>query len=112
MLADRRVLKGGWLYELISVLKNETHCPLTYCLHGNIFTLIMDRKKILKKFGDQVKFKRVELKLTQGELADRCGFDRTYISLIERGLRNISFTNLLILAKGLDITISSLTKDL
>lgn len=72
----------------------------------------MERKKILKKFGEQVKLRREELKITQVELADRCGFDRTYISLIERGLRNISFTNLLILTKGLDTTISSLTEKL
>lgn len=72
----------------------------------------MDKEKLLKKFGDKVKLKRAELKLSQEELAFKCGFDRTYISLVERGLRNISLSNLSILAEGLNTTISSLTKDL
>ena len=72
----------------------------------------MDKTKILKLLGNEVKLKRAELKISQEELAFKCGFDRTYISLVERGLRNISFTNLLILSEGLDTTISSLTKDI
>jgi transcriptional regulator with XRE-family HTH domain len=72
----------------------------------------MDKEKLLKQFGAKIKLKRAELKLSQEELAFKCGFDRTYISLLERGLRNISFSNLSILANGLNITISSLTKDL
>lgn len=72
----------------------------------------MDKEKLLKKFGEKVKLKRVELKLSQEELAFKCGFDRTYISLVERGLRNTSLSNLSILAEGLNTTISSLTKDL
>lgn len=73
---------------------------------------IMDKKNLLKRFGNKVKLKRAELKLSQEELAYKCGFDRTYISLVERGLRNTSLSNLSILAKGLNTTISSLTKDL
>jgi transcriptional regulator with XRE-family HTH domain len=72
----------------------------------------MNKEKLLKKFGAQVKLKRIELKITQEELAFKCEFDRTYISLIERGLRNISLSNLSILAEGLNTTISSLTKEL
>jgi len=72
----------------------------------------MEKELILKKLGEVVKQKRTELKISQEELAFNCGFDRTYISLVERGLRNISFSNLFILAKGLKTTISSLTKNL
>ncbi len=72
----------------------------------------MEKEILLKKFGKKVKFRRVELNLTQEELAFKCGFDRTYISLIERGLRNISLSNLSILVSGLETTISLLTKDL
>ncbi len=38
-------------------------------------------------FGQIVQKLRKEKKLTQEELAFRSGLDRTYISLIERGLR-------------------------
>lgn len=70
----------------------------------------MKKEFILKKFGDLIKQRRSELKITQEELAFKCGFDRTYISLIERGLRNISFTNLIKLTNGLEVSISSLMK--
>jgi len=50
--------------------------------------------------------------LSQENLADVCGFDRTYISLIERGKRNISFMNLLTLSGGLNLSISELTRDI
>ncbi|TXK94031.1 transcriptional regulator [Methylococcaceae bacterium CS1] len=62
--------------------------------------------------GNKVKKRRTELTLSQESLAGICGFDRTYISLIERGKRNISFTNLLTLTEGLKISISDLTRDI
>ena len=41
--------------------------------------------------------------------AEVCGFDRTYISLVERGLRNLSFLNLVKIAAGLGLSVSELT---
>lgn len=50
------------------------------------------------------------LGISQEALADRCGFDRTYISMLERGTRNPAFLNLLRVAHGLEISISTLTE--
>lgn len=44
---------------------------------------------------------RAEKELSQETLADLCGMDRTYISGIERGLRNVSIDNLERLALAL-----------
>lgn len=38
---------------------------------------------------------------SQEELADRSGLHRTYVSSIERGLRNVSLDNIEVLAKAL-----------
>ncbi|GAB2563351.1 hypothetical protein GCM10027190_11230 [Spirosoma areae] len=38
--------------------------------------------------GKAIKQERIKKGVTQEELADRCGLDRTYISKIERGLKN------------------------
>ena len=50
--------------------------------------------------------------MSQEVLASNCGFDRTYISLLERGKRNPTLLNLLRLADGLDTTVSELVEGL
>jgi len=62
----------------------------------------------LELLGKRIKFLREERGLSQEKFAEQCGFDRTYISLIERGKRNPSYTNLLKVAQGLEISISEL----
>lgn len=62
-----------------------------------------EKQQILKDLGLKIKKARNELGISQEELAARCGFDRTYISLLERGKRNPSYLNLLRLFKKLGI---------
>lgn len=54
-------------------------------------------------FGKHVAKLRKSLGISQEELSGRCGLDRTYISGIERGKRNLSLTNVFKLAKALDV---------
>ncbi|KHT58461.1 hypothetical protein RJ45_25320 [Photobacterium gaetbulicola] len=58
---------------------------------------------ILNPFGLHIKQLRKEAALSQEELAARSGLDRTYISGIERGLRNVSLINLFKLANALNV---------
>jgi transcriptional regulator with XRE-family HTH domain len=51
---------------------------------------------------------RVELQITQEELAERAGVHRTYIGMIERGEKNISLENINKLALALAIPMSQL----
>jgi transcriptional regulator with XRE-family HTH domain len=39
--------------------------------------------------------------LSQEDFAEQCGLHRTYIGQVERGEKNISFVNILRIAKGL-----------
>lgn len=66
-------------------------------------------KDALIELGKKVRNLRAKLGLSQEALAERCDFDRTYISLIERGKRNPSYKNMIRLAKGLNVTVSDLT---
>lgn len=66
--------------------------------------------EILILLGLRIKKLRGELGLSQEEFADKCGFDRTYISMIERGKRNISLSNLYRVAAGLGVSVSKLTE--
>jgi len=63
---------------------------------------------LLNKLAVNIKAKRTILNISQEKLAEKCGFDRTYISLLERAKRNPSYLNLIKLSEGLEITISDL----
>jgi transcriptional regulator with XRE-family HTH domain len=59
--------------------------------------------KLLFSFGKHVKQIRLSKNLSQEELALKAELDRTYISGIERGLRNVSLINIVKLANALEI---------
>ena len=65
-------------------------------------------KKLLKKIGDNIKKFRKEKDISQEALALECGMDRTYVSAVERGERNISVLKLKKIADVLGIDISKL----
>ena len=65
---------------------------------------------VLQKFGQRVREKRTALGLSQEAFADKASLDRTYISGIERGKRNVALRNIKAIAKALGVTISELAK--
>ncbi len=66
------------------------------------------RKRSLCAFGKLIKQHRTNLGLSQEELGFRSNLDRTYISGLERGVRNPSLTALISLSSGLGMTVSEL----
>ncbi|WP_261467567.1 helix-turn-helix domain-containing protein [Serratia fonticola] len=67
-----------------------------------------DSDKIKTLFGQRVKQLRLQAGLSQEAFADRCGLDRTYISGIERGVRNPTLTVINVIAGGLNIDVKNL----
>jgi transcriptional regulator with XRE-family HTH domain len=67
---------------------------------------------IAQRFGDRLRQLRKKVGLSQEAFAVKCGLDRTYISGIERGRRNVSLRNIEVIARALGISISELTKGL
>lgn len=61
-------------------------------------------------FGFVVRSLRKSRNMSQEHLADACNLDRTYISLLERGLRQPSLATIFSLATALSITPSELIK--
>lgn len=55
-----------------------------------------------------VKSRRLCLGLSQEELADVCGYHRTYIGSVERAERNVTLSTLEALAKALDVPVEQL----
>ena len=65
---------------------------------------------LVTDLGAAIKERRQAKKLSQEALAEIADFDRTYISLLERGERNPSFTNLCRVAAALGVMPSELLK--
>ena len=68
------------------------------------------RDSVLAKLGLNVRTRREARELTQENLAERAGLDATYISGIERGLRNPGIKNVAKLAKALGLSTAELCK--
>jgi len=68
----------------------------------------MNEAKILYQFGLLVKECRQKNNLSQEQLATLADLDRTYISGIERGKRNLSLVKIIRIASALDIPPSKL----
>jgi ribosome-binding protein aMBF1 (putative translation factor) len=65
---------------------------------------------LVADLGNAIRNRRQAKNLSQESLAEIADFDRTYISLLERGERNPSFTNLCRVAAALKTTPSELLK--
>ncbi len=61
---------------------------------------------IKEKVGKRIKELRLKQGLSQEEFAFKCDLDRTYITSLERGKRNISLENLEKIANAFDMTLS------
>lgn len=61
-------------------------------------------------FGQVLRHERTQRELTQEQLAFECELDRTYISLLERGLRQPTLTTLVLLGSALEIDPAELVR--
>jgi len=69
-------------------------------------------KNLEARFGELLRDLRNKRGLTQEELGIDCGLDRTYISLLERGLRQPTLKVLFKLAEVLKVNPSTIVKNL
>ncbi|ACB76722.1 helix-turn-helix domain-containing protein [Opitutus terrae] len=57
--------------------------------------------KELRALGEAIRAGRKTLGLSQEDFAERCDVHRTYVGQVERGEKNISFTNVLRIARAI-----------
>jgi len=65
-------------------------------------------EQVNKVLGRLIEQQRTSHKFSQNDVAARCGLSRTYLSDIERGLRNLSVTSLCKIATALNMRASDL----
>jgi transcriptional regulator with XRE-family HTH domain len=63
-----------------------------------------------ESFSNVLRSLRTENKISQEKLAELCELDRTYISLLERGLRQPTLSTVFRIAKSLGVSASELIK--
>ncbi len=68
----------------------------------------MSNRNVKSVFGNAVKERRLELRLSQEDLAEGEGLHRTYVSDVECGTRNLSIGSIEKLARALGLSVSTL----
>lgn len=69
-----------------------------------------NRDRTLAAFGRNIARIRTEKGLSQDALAERADLDRTYVSGIERGVRNPGIKTVLGIARALGVNVADLCK--
>jgi transcriptional regulator with XRE-family HTH domain len=62
------------------------------------------------RFGQRLRLLRQKRGWTQVEMAEKLGIDRSYVSDMETGKKNVCLPTLEIIAQGFDMTISMVLK--
>lgn len=68
------------------------------------------KSKTIRRIGHKIKTLREEKELSQERLAGLSGLHRTYISGLERGVRNPTITSLTKIARALGVPLDDLVK--
>lgn len=85
-----------------------THRPWPDKQRSLMLSVMKNSNNITARFGQRVRQLRTELGLSQEAFADKCGLDRTYISGIERGVRNPTLEVIAVIADGLGVRLNEL----
>ena len=65
----------------------------------------------LVKLGDNIRFLRGKIEISQEELAYQAGLERSYLGKVERGQRNVTILSALKISKALGVELSELVKE-
>lgn len=64
------------------------------------------------EIGHRIRNFRLQRRLSQEELAERCGLHPTYIGQVERGEKNATIESISKIAAGLDVSLSTLFENI
>jgi transcriptional regulator with XRE-family HTH domain len=68
-------------------------------------------RRYFTNFGEYIKFRRLELNISQEKLCEKVGIDRSNFSKVESGKKNFDINKLMLLSKALYINLSTLKKE-
>ena len=97
LLNPKKVAK---LHSFDDLLNNK------YGQRGTTTRSAFEEKALAYYYGEILKDRRKELKITQQQLADRVGKDRSYIAYIEKGKTDMQLSTFLNIAHALELKFS------
>lgn len=68
--------------------------------------------ELSREIGKRIRNYRTQQRLSQEELAERCGLHPTYIGQVERGEKNATIESISKIAAGLNVLLSTLFENL
>lgn len=71
----------------------------------------MNSERFLVALGEAIRARRKKLGFSQESFALEVGLDRTYVSGVERGVRNLSLKTLVMIAAGLQCLPSQILRE-
>ena len=71
-----------------------------------------DEEQTLRAFGVALRALRVQMGWSQEVLAEISGLHRTYVGSVERGERNVSLLNIVVLSRTLGMSIRDLAVEM
>jgi ribosome-binding protein aMBF1 (putative translation factor) len=77
-----------------------------YGKEGTAARTVFKEKSLAWYYGDILKDRRKKMKLTQQQLADRVGKERSYIARIEKGETDMQVSSLLRIAQALGLQLT------
>lgn len=71
-----------------------------------------DHAEVMAKLGENIRSSRKQMGFSQDELSKITKLHRSYVSQVERGIRNPTIISLRVLAVGLETEVETLIKDI
>lgn len=68
-------------------------------------------RKLASEVGQRIRNLRLQLNMSQEELAERCGLHPTYIGQLERGEKNATLESIDKVARGLSVSLGRLLEN-
>ena len=115
-----KILLGGGALEG-GTLQNDPEALGCDAIAGNVLEAVSEARRLvgladekltlgehLALMGRRINTIRTSEKMTQQQLADASGLDRTYISLVEHGRQNLTIGAVLKIANALDVPVGEL----
>lgn len=68
--------------------------------------------ELSREIGQRIRNYRTQQKLSQEELAEKCGLHPTYIGQVERGEKNATIESISKIASGLSVSLSTLFENI